>query len=110
MGMRSTRLLKSWETNGRFGPPHIVKQRMVLEYAKVFQTDTLIETGTYLGDMVYAMKEQFADIYSIELSEDLHNRAKLAFKRYSHIHLLRGDSAEVLPRVLRMSPRVASSG
>ena len=100
MGMRSRRLLKSWEKSGRFGPPHIVKQRMVLEHAKIFRTDTLIETGTYLGDMVYAMKDRFKDIYSIELSEDLYNRAKLAFKRYSHVHLLQGDSAEVLPGIL----------
>lgn len=31
-----------------------VKQKTVTEFAKAFGVDILIETGTYLGDMVYA--------------------------------------------------------
>ncbi len=100
MGRRSRRQLKMWDKKGRYGPPHIVKQCMVLEYAKTFGIDTLVETGTYLGDMVYAMKDRFRDIYSIELSDDLHSRAQKSFKRYHHIHLLPGDSGAVLPKVL----------
>jgi hypothetical protein len=100
MRMRNKKLRESWEKGGRCGPPHIIKQQMILDFAKAFHTDTLIETGTYLGDMIYAMKDQFKDIYSIELSEELHNRAKAAFKAYHHIHLIAGDSAVALENVL----------
>jgi len=57
------------------------------------------KTETFLGDMVFAMKDHFKEIYSIELSEELHNRAKSAFKKYPSIHLGAGDSATALESV-----------
>jgi hypothetical protein len=98
--MKERKQEKAWEKAGRLGPPHIVKQRMLLDYAKTYNIETLVETGTFLGDMVYAMKDQFKDIYSIELSEELHQKAKLAFKKYPHIHLIAGDSGKQLDRIL----------
>jgi hypothetical protein len=74
---------------------------MLLDHAEKFNTDILVETGTFLGEMVSAMKDHFKEIYSIELSEDLHDQAKLAFKKYPHIHLVAGDSATALESVLR---------
>jgi hypothetical protein len=100
MGMRANKLQKVWEMGGRWGPPHIIKQHMLLDHAQKFNIDILVETGTYLGDMVYAMKDHFNEIYSIELSNELHDRAKSAFKKYPHIHLVVGDSATALERVL----------
>ncbi len=47
------------------------KAGIVLDYASTFGVGTFIETGTYRGDMVYAMKNQFHAIISIELSADL---------------------------------------
>ncbi|RZU41349.1 hypothetical protein [Edaphobacter modestus] len=100
MGMRARKQQKAWETGGRFGPPHIIKQRMLLDHAQKFHIDTLVETGTYLGDMIFAMKDHFKKIYSIELSEELHERAKSAFRKYPHIHLVAGDSATAIESVL----------
>ncbi len=100
-GMREKKQQKAWETGGRLGPPHIIKQRILLNHAEAFHTDTLVETGTFLGDMIYAMKDHFKEIYSIELSETLHDKAKLAFQKYPHIHLVAGDSATALDFVLR---------
>lgn len=57
-------------------PPHLIKQETVKEYAHKFSIDILIETGTYLGDMVFAMKDVFSQIYSIELDSDLCMKAK----------------------------------
>jgi hypothetical protein len=97
---REKRQEQAWEQGGHCGPPHIVKQRMLLSHAKTFHTSTLIETGTFLGDMIYAMKDEFKDIYSVELSDEFHNRAKLAFNDFPHIHLVAGDSATALAGVL----------
>jgi hypothetical protein len=99
-GLRERQQQKSWMKVGHSGPPHIIKQQMILKHARAFNTDILIETGTFLGDMIYAMKDQFKDIYSIELSEEFHARAKQAFKKYPHIHLVAGDSATALESVL----------
>jgi hypothetical protein len=100
MGIRAKKQQKAWETGGRFGPPHIIKQHMLLDHAKKFNTSILIETGTFLGDMVFAMKDYFEEIYSIELSKELHDRARSEFKKYPHIHLVAGDSATALESVL----------
>ena len=47
-------------------PPHVVKQRVLREYAERYELKVFVETGTYRGDMVQAMKPLFDKIYSIE--------------------------------------------
>ena len=81
-------------------PPPIVKRQTILEYAEKFKLTTLVETGTYLGDTVYSMKDRFTRIASIELSQELYERAKARFQRVPHVTIHHGDSATVLPRVL----------
>lgn len=93
--------LAEWERNGRPSPPpHIVKQMAIEEYRKKFQTNILVETGTYLGDMVEAKRNSFEKIYSIELSEKLFTRAKKRFKDYPQINILHGDSGIVLNKLV----------
>ena len=54
---------RAWEKQGRPSPPpHIIKEELIRDYAKTFNTQILIETGTYLGDMVHAMKKSFSHI------------------------------------------------
>lgn len=90
-----------WVELGKpFPPPHLIKQMTVKEYAKKYRLNIFIETGTYLGDMVYAVRSVFGKIYSIELGEELYKRAKRRFSKYNHISILHGDSAEVLPEIL----------
>jgi hypothetical protein len=61
----------------------------------------LVETGTFLGDMVEAMKRHFDKIYSIELSEELFGKAKHRFASESHITLIHGDSGKALEEVMK---------
>lgn len=77
-----------------------VKQKIVTEFAKTFSVDIFIETGTYLGDMVYAVTSTFKEIYSIELDEELSRAAQRRFKRYINVHIVSGDSAKKLPMLL----------
>jgi hypothetical protein len=87
-------------------PPHAVKQRIVAAYAAAFQAGTLIETGTYAGDMVHAMRDRFDRIFSIELSEPLARRASRRFRAAPRIRILQGDSGSTLPGLLcRISSR-----
>ena len=93
--------LAEWEKNGRpLPPPHIVKQKAIDEYRKKFNTEILVETGSYLGDMVEAQRNNFQKIYSIELSEKLFKRAKKRFKAYSYIEILNGDSGVILDKLI----------
>lgn len=81
--------------------PHLVKQRTVLEYARRYGLRVLVETGTYYGEMVAAMKNHFDAIHSVEYDSRLAERAQKKFARYPHIHIHKGDSQRVVPEVLR---------
>ncbi|RJR07505.1 hypothetical protein C4588_06745 [Candidatus Parcubacteria bacterium] len=98
--LRQLTELLLWRLKGTGITPHIVKQKVVLFYAARFSISTLIETGTYLGFMVNAVKREFRQIYSVELDEKLYQRAKNKFRRFDHIVLFQGDSAVIIPRIL----------
>jgi hypothetical protein len=76
------------------------KQAVVAKYGREFGLEVLVETGTYLGHMVEACKSQFEQVYSIELDPTLHKNAREKFCNDSHVHLLQGDSAKILPGIL----------
>lgn len=89
-----------WRSNSSLPPPHPVKQRAVLSYAYVYGIRTFVETGTYLGQMVASVKDEFATIASIELSRELTAYNRQQFKGYNHISILEGDSSSALPTLL----------
>jgi len=76
----------------QISPPHIVKQRVIRDYAKKYGLKFLVETGTYYGDMVEAMKADFDKIYSIELSKNLYEICLKRFEGLKNIELIHGDS------------------
>lgn len=91
----------AWEQQGRpVPPPHAYKQRVVREYARRYGLPVLVETGTYLGDMVEAARTGFRTVFSIELDRDLHRRAVQRFAARANVTILQGDSAQVLPQLL----------
>jgi len=93
---------EDWERDGiPVPPPNVVKQHIVAEFAERFSLVTLVETGTYLGEMVKAMKNRFGQLYSIELNEALAKRAQGKFSRDSHIEIMQGDSSTELERLLK---------
>lgn len=81
-------------------PPHAVKRRVLRQYARRYGTSVLVETGTYLGDMMAAMANAFDELHSIELSAAYYEKARARFAPKPHIHLHRGDSAVELAKVL----------
>lgn len=93
--------LWSWKNRGKTPPtPHLIKERMVTEYGEKHNLYTLVETGTYLGVMISAQKNNFDSIYSVELDRNLANMAKEKFGRYQNIKILEGDSAKVLSKII----------
>jgi hypothetical protein len=81
-------------------PPPIIKQRILRQYAKEYGLRVFVETGTYLGNTVAALRDCFDRLYSIELDEALCARAAKRFRSSPHIEILQGDSAAELPRLL----------
>lgn len=91
-----------WKLRGEpVRSPHLLKQHTVREYAQRYGLQVLVETGTYYGEMVAAMKTRFAAIYSVEYDHNLALRATKKFARYPHIRILEGDSQQVIPKLLK---------
>lgn len=90
-----------WRMKGKpIPPPHILKQQVIKNFAKQFKVKILVETGTYYGEMVAAMKDEFDHIYSIELSMELFDKAKKRFVNEENITLIHGDSGKELKKLL----------
>ncbi len=81
-------------------PPHLLKERTIKSYARRFGLPSLVETGTYLGDTVHAMRGVFRRIYSIEIDEALAKAAAERFVHDAHVTIIRGDSGTELPALL----------
>ena len=79
-------------------PSERFKRRVLARSARGIET--FIETGTFRGDTVEAMRRRFRAIWSIELGHNLAAAAQHRFARYPHITIIEGDSATVLPTLL----------
>lgn len=91
-----------WRLRGSPGPkmPHLLKQRVIQEYAREYDLAVFVETGTNYAHMIHVQKDHFREIYSIELDPDKAESARRKFSGNSKIHILEGDSGVVLPRLL----------
>lgn len=77
--------------------PSIAEKREVIEsYRVLYQSKIFIETGTFLGDTVEYFKNKFHSIISIELSEDLSNKAIKRFENDKQVQIIQGDSSKIL--------------
>jgi hypothetical protein len=95
------RRIGRWIRQGNSIPvPHDIKQLTILYHATAHKLGTLVETGTYLGDMVWAQRNYFKKIYSIELSEELYKRAVERFRNQPNVELVQGDSSEKISLIL----------
>lgn len=81
-------------------PPNLVKQYIVKKFGRESHNRIFIETGTYKGQMVSAVANDFDQIYSIELGQELFEVCKKKFSNEPHIKIVQGDSGIVLKEIL----------
>ena len=81
------------------------KTRNLKLYAKQFNLKLFVETGTYKGDMIAALKTDFELLYSIELDGKLFLRAQKKFKKVNNIRLIFGDSGGKSKEVMALIDR-----
>jgi hypothetical protein len=96
------RVHRKWIAQGRPIPaPPIVKQHIVKRHLRAAGLSTVVETGTFTGEMVDALLPVARRIISIELDDRLHAAARRRFSGQRSVELLHGDSATLLPGVVR---------
>ena len=99
--LNKKKVLEKWENAGKpVPPPSLIKQSIVRDLKEKYNCTILVETGTYLGDMLISQRNNFQKIYSIELSDFLWEKAKKRLAMYPNIELLQGDSGKVLNEVI----------
>ena len=96
------RSVVKWIIKGRpVSPvPNAYKQKIVKKFAKKFNMETFVETGTHRGAMVWAVRNKFDKIYSIELDQSLFEKASQKFSKYKHVEIIHGDSGKEIIKVL----------
>jgi len=100
--MYDRRAVRKWESAGRpIPPPYAIKRRTILEYAQRFGCKIFIETGTYMGDTPWALRDSFRELNTIELHQGLYERARRVFARVPHVNCIQGDSGQRLPELVK---------
>ncbi len=80
--------------------PQFIKRSIIKKIIIDHNCRTLVETGTYLGDTPWHLKNELDLIYSIELSHDLASLAKRRFRNYPKVKIVSGDSAQKLREIV----------
>lgn len=103
LSYKDKKQFNKWLASGKPLPPvHAVKQQRIVKIKQKYDIEILVETGTYLGDMVWAQRKNFSQIYSIELSNTFANIAKKRFRKFSNISIIEGDSGFVMPSLIEL--------
>jgi len=82
-------------------PTQPLKMEVLRHYAQSYDLDVMIETGTFEGDTVADLIDDFKLIYSIELDEALYNKAVKRFEFNPNVAIFNGDSAVILPILIK---------
>jgi len=100
-GISARKKIILWKLAGRpVPPPHVVKQKILKEYAKKYKLNAFVETGTFMGEMIDAVLPIFSKIISVEVDLALAERAQKKFSEYQHVTIIQGDSGSVLPSIV----------
>ena len=90
-----------WHRAGRpLPPPPHIKRKFLRAYGHAHDLGVFVETGTYVGDTLAALRGSFEHLHSIELSRELYEAASARFKGDRKVTLWYGDSGDVLPVLL----------
>lgn len=83
-------------------PSYRTKRKTILKLSEKYNCKTVfIETGTFMGDTVEYVKDNFSIIFSIELSNELALKAQQRFKNEQKVSIIQGDSAQQLSKILQ---------
>ncbi len=80
-----------------FSPIHEVIRSIASDHSvKIF-----FETGTYIGNTVFGVKDAFEKVYSVELSKELANLARERFANEPKVKIINSDSSNAIKSFLK---------
>jgi hypothetical protein len=81
-------------------PPQSVKLAVIRNNIPTPRPHVFIETGTYYGDTVAAVKDMYANVISIEVDETIYKKACARFANDKNVRIAQGDCASEMPAIL----------
>lgn len=81
-------------------PPQSVKLAVLRHNLPNPHPRVFVETGTYYGDTVEALKDMYASVISIEVDETLYKNACARFADDKNVRIVHGDCAREMPAIL----------
>ena len=91
---------RQWRKTQMPPAPLALKAQIIRSYANKYGTRVFVETGTFFGDMLTALRDDFDALTSIELDVTLGAKARKRFHDEPKIRIIQGDSACKLPDVV----------
>lgn len=88
-------------------PPQTIKLAVINKNTPLPRPRVFIETGTYHGDTVEAVKRLYANVISIEVDDVLYCKACSRFAADANVRIVHGDCAGELPKILAELQEVA---
>ncbi len=73
-----------------------IDPRLVSSLKSALPLDIFAETGTFQGDSIASVRDQFSEIYSVELSDEYYELAVERFTGDARINLVHSDSPSAL--------------
>jgi len=93
---------RRWRSQGWVGsPPYLVKRAMLLAECRRIDARWFVETGTYMGDTLWFLREAVPNLMSIEVQPDLARLAARRFRKFPQVEIINGDSALELVKVVK---------
>jgi hypothetical protein len=93
-----------WILKGKPAPDnHLYKIQRIRSIGKNYFCDSFIETGTFYGQTINSVRNQFNVVHSIELYEPLYQYNKKAFSNYNNVTIHFGDSSSMLKETLKLT-------
>jgi hypothetical protein len=88
--------LRHWYRTHQPPAPRAVKADLIRSFTATGQHTVFVETGTFRGDMIAAVRANFEQLFSIELHAELGSKAARRFAADPAVKILIGDSGELL--------------
>lgn len=95
--------------SGTFQETDAYKRGEMLSYQARYGLESFVETGTFEGGTVEAMRHVFKAIYSTELDKGYYASLQKKFAGIPNVNLVYGDSAVLLPELLDANPSLTKS-
>jgi hypothetical protein len=83
--------------NVRSGPP----RELIAKLGREFNIDNFVETGTFYGDTAYWASNEFENVNTIELSDELHDHVTEKHGEVKNIDFIKGKSQQELSKVVQ---------